>query len=105
MNDTLITQQGQSIECLSGGTHEISCMLKLKRTLTQFICKDGGIRVNCRTERIAIESHDHLTAEQLRQVNKILRNNEVYAIYSCIKGIEHVKTSFRPIRGLPEYLR
>ncbi len=105
MNDILIKRDGKTIDCISGGTHEQTCLLKLHISLTQFICKDGGVRVNVRTERIAVECNDHLSVEQIRKVNKVLRTNEVYALYTCIRGQEQVKNSFRPIRGLPENQR
>lgn len=104
MPDVLITKTGKVVECLSGGTHEQTCLIKLHRTLQQFI-KDNGVRVNCRTERIAIECNNHLTIKQVCKVNSILRNNEIYAMYACIRGREQVKNSFRPIRGLPAELR
>lgn len=104
MPDVLITKTGKVVECLSGGTHEQTCLLKLHKTLQQFI-KDNGVRVNCRTERIAIEAHNHLTFKQICKINAILRANEIYAVYSCIKGVEQVKNSFRSIRGLPEEMR
>lgn len=99
MPDVLITKAGKVVECFSGGTHELTCLHKLKCTLKQFI-KNNGVRVNCRTERIAIEANDHLTFKQICKINRILRTNDIYAIYSCIKSIEHIKKSFRPIRGL-----
>lgn len=102
MENILVTQSGRVIEVSSGGTHEATCLSKLHCSLEDFICKQNGVRVLFgRADHVAVECHDHLTSKQLSQVNKVIRENEVYSLHSCIKGIEHVKNSFRPIRGLP----
>ena len=102
MNSILITKTGRVVELLSGGTHEQTCLAKLHCTLSDFICKQNGVRVMFgRGNHVAVEAHNHLTSKQLLQVNKAIRQNEIYSIHACIKGIDHSKNSFRPIRGLP----
>ncbi|KKK56469.1 hypothetical protein LCGC14_3064210 [marine sediment metagenome] len=105
MNDVLIQSNGKTIDVLSNADHDRMCLLKLGCTLDKFIYEQAGCRISILVESIALESFDHLSDKQVIQVNKILRNNEIYSIYSCVKGIEKRKPSFRPIRGLPESLR
>lgn len=99
----LITKQGKVIECI-GGRHDLTCLVQLKCTLKQFIQR-GGVRVKHHQDALAIESRHHLTSDQTNKVNKVLRQDDIYTIHTCIKGIEHWDKRFRPIRGLSARIR
>lgn len=103
MSQILITKTGKVIECI-GGRHDLTCLVQLKCTLKQFIQR-GGVRVKHHHDSLAVESKHHLTSEQTNKVNKVLRQDNIYSIHTCIKGIEHWRNSFRPIRGLCAEIR
>ena len=100
MNNLLITKQGRIVELLSGATHDVTCRLKLGRTLRQFIRQDGGVRICYRSEQLAVESAREISFKQLLYINNILRGNDIYLTIVCINGKAKTKQSFRPIRGL-----
>lgn len=104
MSNVLLTKQGDVIDCLSGATHEVTCVHLLNQTVNQFIL-NGGVRIKQANESLAIESDNPLTTEQLLHVNKILRTNNIYYVITTIESISKEKQSYRPIRGLPAELR
>ena len=91
----LIDSKDVVTDCI-GITHDVAVKRDYHQTLKRFLA-NGGVRILCYGEILAVESPKELSAFARSFVNRLLRQNDFY----CVAYNNDVKDAIdRPIRHL-----